>query len=113
MATYNKSNIFKAAWTMVRRYAITLAEALRKAWALAKSPKQEKYVQIEATVVRATDKAICLNVMYDTFKGRMFTNLWFPKTQINTENPTQVSTWILGQKNQEIKKTGVYGIVTL
>lgn len=40
MQAFNLSNIFNRAWSLVKTYGISMSEALRKAWAIAKLRKQ-------------------------------------------------------------------------
>ena len=40
-ATYNRSNILKSAWNLVKTTGKSLSEAMKQAWAEAKEPKVE------------------------------------------------------------------------
>lgn len=76
---YNKSEIMKEAWKIVKHLGITISEGLKKAWARAKAPKEfelriknwflKKNCRTErvlfamsgaCTVVRETEKAYLL-----------------------------------------------------
>lgn len=44
---YNKSEIFKKAWEMVKKVGLTISKALKEAWAMAKAIKTLKEEMIE------------------------------------------------------------------
>lgn len=47
MKKYNKSEIFKAAWKMVREFVVSLSEALKKAWEDAKKKNSTNRFRIK------------------------------------------------------------------
>lgn len=53
--TYNKSEIFRNAWTIVKTTGKSLSEALKAAWNMAKSPIMEKAIEIKRSWHKATD----------------------------------------------------------
>ena len=44
MSTFNRSEIMKSAWNLVRTAGKSISEALRAAWAKAKAPKEPVYI---------------------------------------------------------------------
>lgn len=83
--TINKSILFKSAWKMVKEYAMTLSEGLKKAWKYAK----ENAEYIFLNVVKETYKAVAIEVYTANgvtstspkFYGRK-SLLWFPKSML-------------------------------
>lgn len=81
----NKSILFKSAWKMVKEYAMTMTDALKKAWKYAK----ENASYIFLNVVKETEKAVAIEVY--SANGVISTSakvygrknlLWFPKSML-------------------------------
>lgn len=94
----NKSIVFKSAWKMVKDYAMTLSEGLKKAWKYAKDNAEYIYLDI----VKETEKAVAIEVYTadgvtstsPRFYGRK-NLLWFPKSMlVNGRAPV----WMYRQK---------------
>ena len=49
--TFNRSNILKSAWNLVKTAGKSFSEALRQAWAEAKAPKVDKPVELAKKVL--------------------------------------------------------------
>lgn len=81
----NKSILFKSAWKMVREYAMTLSEGLKKAWKYAK--ENAEYIYLD--VVRETEKAVAIEVYsangVTSTSAKVYGRknlLWFPKSML-------------------------------
>lgn len=57
MKKYNRSEIFKAAWKMVKEAGKTISEALKRAWYIAKHP-EERRITMKAIDTNAEARTI-------------------------------------------------------
>lgn len=60
--TYNRSEIFKRAWAIVRADKVTISVGLKKAWAEAKAPKSGKercIDRLNTIISHSTTKSYC------------------------------------------------------
>ncbi|TXK52410.1 hypothetical protein FVR03_01450 [Pontibacter qinzhouensis] len=69
-APFNKSQIFKAAWSLVKTAGKSLSEALRAAWAMAKQPKS--IVDIAKEIINSDSYTVSLWEKGD--KKRLYIN---------------------------------------
>lgn len=53
MNTFNKSQIFKSAWNLVKSTGAKISDALRSAWAIAKGLITETVVTVDSIIKRA------------------------------------------------------------
>lgn len=51
---YNKSEIFKNAWTMVKEAGLTISAALKKSWAMAKGTVKKMIEKMESLISLAS-----------------------------------------------------------
>ena len=61
---FNKSEIFKAAWSLVKTAGKTISEALKAAWAKAKAPVVSGYAKV-AEVLSSTEGATLVSLIAD------------------------------------------------
>lgn len=95
--TYNKSKIFKSAWTMIKNYGFTLSEALVQAWKYAK--ENAKLIDL-GVIARETEKAVAVEMSFTSYgsKWDRKTLVWFPKSMMVGN---AVPNWMYEQKISE------------
>lgn len=69
----------------------------------------------DATVERETEKAVLLDVSYDSATGCHGMKTWFPRSTLKIEgNVILVADWFLAKKERELRSElrGFYGIIS-
>ena len=104
----HKRKIMKAAWTIIRKEAVCLSIALKRAWAWAKKnilAEKPKHFLVMGDQIKSTDKAYLIEV------GDMY-KVWIPKSLYvcQYESYHVVPAWFADKNLQHI--VGLFGIYT-
>lgn len=78
MKKYNLSNIMKRAWELAKKEAMTLSQALKKAWAEAKAivAKIKFELTAKVAVIENGESNPCVGTAYDCDSNYFTFNLW-------------------------------------
>lgn len=100
-AKFNKSEIFKAAWALVKTAGKSLSEALKAAWAKAKAPKEIKFngTVYGKHVYINNVKTLAADVLPELKAWFLMKTLWFAQDGLkvdvkSTEAYAKYAAWI-------------------
>lgn len=92
MTKYNKSEIMKSAWNLVKTQALTISLALKQAWSSAKNmPNIDDTLFLtdkNSQFVKETEKALCYKIAFMGWDKdmrafrKMYNIFWLPKSAI-------------------------------
>lgn len=66
-------------------------------------------------IEKMTEKAVFVNLEFDSQAGRFVSGTWFPKSQIEIEGDRLIaaSEWIIGEKNADMSKRKGFWCIAL